>query len=221
MTAFERAAAVDRAEEIVETVERETMPVPVREVWVYGDVALGLDPVERLDVYLTKDILLRDDPERGAAFEESHGVEGVGETVRADWAEQYPAYVRATPSGHVVPEKCLAAHLLREDEPIHLEVCNASFEDNVTQRMTGAKARDDYEQILDPRGVCLWLSDGDRSRRSDDAIEKLRESDLVFPTLAESLTMLGLDPDEAEDAADAVRAYRQRQEGASVRGDVV
>ena len=39
--------------------------MPVREVWVYGDVALGLDPVERLDVYLTKDILLRGDDADG------------------------------------------------------------------------------------------------------------------------------------------------------------
>ena len=42
---MDRAAAVERVEEIVRTVESETMPVPVREVWVYGDVALGLDPV--------------------------------------------------------------------------------------------------------------------------------------------------------------------------------
>ena len=54
MTGIPREQAVATVERIVETVERERMPVPVREVWVYGDVALGLDPVERVDVYLTK-----------------------------------------------------------------------------------------------------------------------------------------------------------------------
>jgi hypothetical protein len=33
--------------------------------------------------------------------------------------------------------------------------------------------------------------------------------------------MLGMEEGEAERATDAVRAYRERQEGASVRGDVV
>ena len=58
---MDREDAVERVVELVETVDREEMPVPVREVWVYGDVALGLDPVERLDVYVTKDIMLRGD----------------------------------------------------------------------------------------------------------------------------------------------------------------
>jgi hypothetical protein len=222
MSEFDRAAALDRVEEIVATVEDERMPVPVREVWVYGDVALGLDPVERLDVYVTKDILFRDAPDREEEFRQSHGVEGVGKSVRADWADQYPEYIRANASGHVAPEKCLAAHLLGEDEPVHLEVCNSSFEDNVTQRLEGARARGDYEQILDPRGVCLWMGDGDgESQRSDDALAKLRAGELVFPTLSESLEMLGMDDGEAGEAADAVRAYRERQDGASVRGDVV
>ncbi|MUV90318.1 hypothetical protein GJ629_10770 [Halapricum sp. CBA1109] len=220
MSEFDRGAALDRVEEIVATVEDDRMPVPVREVWVYGDVALGLDPVERLDIYLTKDILFRDDPDREAEFRESLGVEGVGKTVRAEWADEYPEYVRANDSGHAAPERCLAAHLL-EDEPIHLEVCNASFEDNVTQRLKGARARENYEQILDPRGVCLWVSDGDQTERSDEAFEKLRNGELVLPTLSESLSMLGMDENEAETAADALRAYRERQDGASVRGDVV
>lgn len=222
MTDFERKKAVDRLEDIVETVVSEPMPVPVREVWVYGDVALGLDPVERLDVYVTKDVLFGRDGDAADRFRESHGVEGIGQTVRTEWADQYPEYIRANPSGHVAPEKCLAAHLLGEDEPVHLEVCNASFEDNVTQRLEGAKARGDYEQVLDPRGVCLWLSDGEgNARRSDDALEKLRNGSLAFPTLSDSLSMLGLEEGEAAEAAEAVREYRERQDGRSVRGDVV
>ncbi|MFB6075064.1 MAG: hypothetical protein ABEJ89_08635 [Haloarculaceae archaeon] len=214
---MDRTAAVDRVEEILATVESETMPVPVREVWVYGDVALGLDPVDRLDVYLTKDLLFKDAPEREGEFEAELGVAGVGKTVRAAWADEHPEYVRANASGHVAPERCLAAHLLADDEPVHLEVCNASFEDNVTQRLEGARARGNYEQILDPRGVCLWV-DG---QRSDDALAKLRAGDLVLPTLPEALEMLGMDEGEASDAAAAVEAYSERQEGATVRGDVV
>ena len=215
---MERAAAVDLVEEIVETVESETMPVPVREIWVYGDVALGLDPIERLDVYLTKDVLLRDDdPDAADAFEERTGVKGVGRTVRAAWAEEHPEHVRTNDNGYVAPEKCLAAHLLPDGEPVHLEVCNTGFEDNVTQRLNGAQVREAYEQILDPRGVCLWV-DG---QRSPTAFQKLRAGDLVFPTLPAALEMIGMDEVEAADAAQAVRAYRAEQTGATVRGDVV
>jgi hypothetical protein len=214
---LDRPEAVERVEEIVATVEAETMPVPVREVWVYGDVALGLDPVERLDVYVTKDILFKDAPERAEEFQRSHGVDGVGKTVRAAWADEHPEYIRANANGHAAPEKCLAAHLLNDDEPVHLEVCNASFEDNVTQRLKGAKMRNDYEQILDPRGACLWI-DGERS---PEAFRKLRDNEFVFPTLTQSLSMLGMDETEAGDAADAVKEYRAQQEGATVRGDVV
>jgi hypothetical protein len=217
MTDLDRAAAVDRVEQLVETVETEPMPVPVREVWVYGDVALGLDPVERLDIYVTKDMLFGRDADREDEFRESHGIEGVGKTVDAEWAEQFPEHLRANTSGHAAPEKCLAAHLTDEDEPIHLEVCNASFEDNVTQRLEGAMARETYEQILDPRGVCLWV-DGERS---DEAFRKLRESELAFPPLAGALEMLGLEADDAQTAAEAVKAYREQQDGATVRGDVV
>jgi hypothetical protein len=217
MTELDRATAFDRVEELVATVESTPMPVPVREIWVYGDLALGLDPVERLDVYLTKDLLFGSDADREAEFVDSHGLEGVGKTVDADWAEQFPEHLRANANGHAAPEKCLAAHLVDDDEPIHLEVCNASFEDNVTQRLQGARARDTYEEILDPRGVCLWI-DG---QRSPDAFEKLRDGDLVFPTLSEALSMLGMDEEEASEAADAVRSYRAEQTGATVRGDVV
>jgi hypothetical protein len=216
MAGLDREDALDRMEELVDTVESERMPVPVREVWVYGDVALGLDPVDRLDVYLTKDILMDGDPDREDEFVESHGVQGVGKTVRADWAGEHPEHLRANPNGHAAPEKCLAAHLI-DDEPIHLEVCNASFEDNVTQRLRGAVDREAYEEILDPRGACLWV-DG---TRSDDAFEKLRNSELPFPTLSESLEMLGLEPEQAETAAAEIHAWREQQEGATVRGDVV
>ncbi|MFC6836830.1 DUF7095 family protein [Halomarina ordinaria] len=217
MSALSREAAVSRVARLVKAVERETMPVPVREVWVYGDVALGLDPVERLDVYLTKDLLFHGDADREAEFEASHGVKGVGKTVSAAWADEHPDAIRANHSGHVAPEQCLAAHLLAPDEPVHLEVCNTGFENNVTQRLKGARARGAYEQILDPRGVCLWV-DG---TRSETAFEKLRAGDLVFPTLSDSLSMLGMDDEEAADAADALRAYRAEQEGMTVRGDVV
>jgi hypothetical protein len=215
---MDREAAVDRVVELVDTVIDEEMPVPVREVWVYGDVALGLDPVERLDVYVTKDILMRgDDADRAGEFEREYGVKGVGKTVRASWADEHPEYLRANDNGHVAPEQCLAAHLVDEDEPIHVEVCNAGFEDNVTQRLEGARATETYENVLDPRGVCLWAED----QRSEEAVQKLRDGELVFPTLSGALEMLGMDEDEAETAADAVETYRERQDGATVRGDVV
>ena len=219
MSGFEREAAVDRLEELLEVVETERMPVPVREVWVYGDLALGLDPVPRLDVYLTKDILLRDDSrgDPGDERPEFDGIEGVGTSVRADWAAEHPEYLRANANGHAAPERCLAAHLLEPDEPIHLEVCNASFEDNVTQRLRGAQLREDYTQLLDPRGVCLWV-DG---TRSEEAIRKLRESAFALPTLSAALEMLGMDEGEARTAAKEVHAWREDQEGVTVRGDVV
>jgi hypothetical protein len=233
MPEFRREAAIERVEEILETVETARLPVPVREVWVYGDLALGLDPVERLDVYLTKDIRMGSD-DGAAQLNEEFGIEGIGSTVSAAWAEANPDHLRANANGHAAPEQCLAAQLLDADEPVHLEVCNASFEDNVTQRFRGAKARESYEQILDPRGVCLWVGDGTdhphdeptpgserRGTRSDDALRKLREGELIFPTLAGALEMIGMEEGEAATAADAVAAYRERQEGRSVRGDVV
>ena len=217
MNEFSRADAVGRVKALVETVESEKMPVPVRELWVYGDLALGLDPIERLDVYLTKDLLFHGDGEREDEFLETHGVEGVGKTVSAEWADEFPEHIRANANEYAAPEKCLAAHLVGENESIHLEVCNASFEDNVTQRLRGAMARENYEEILDPRGVCLWL-DG---QRSDEAFEKLRNGEYVFPTLAEALEMVGMDDEESEEAAQRVKEYRNRQQGATVRGDVV
>ncbi|WP_152040070.1 DUF7095 family protein [Salinigranum salinum] len=215
---MDRAAALDHVERIVETVETEEMPVPVREVWVYGDVALGLDPIDRLDVYLTKDMLMRGDRSRAEAFEVDYGVKGVGSSVQASWADAHPEFLRANDSGYAAPEKCLAAHLLAGiDGEIHLEVCNASFDDNVTQRLRGAVARDAYEEILDPRGVQLWV-DG---RRDEEALERLRDGTLPFPTLPAALEMLGLDADEAEEASDVLNRYRRSQTGTTVRGDVV
>ncbi|WP_224332737.1 DUF7095 family protein [Haloprofundus halobius] len=216
---MERQEALDRVEALVDTVESETMPVPVREIWVYGDVALGLDPIDRLDVYLTKDIMMRGDAdaERAVELENRFGVKGLGKSVSADWAEQFPDYVRANDNGYAAPEKCLAAHLLDDGEPVHLEVCNASFDDNVTQRLKGAVARDAYEEILDPRGVCLWL-DG---QRGDEALEKLRGGELPFPTLSGALEMLGMDDEAAQTAATRMREYRAEQTGTTVRGDVV
>jgi hypothetical protein len=233
MTDLSREEAVARVEELVARVEDERMPVPVREIWAFGDVTLGLDPVERLDIYLTKDILVGGDDSEVDPDDLALGVDGIGETVRADWAAEHTEHVRTNANGYAAPEKCLAAHLVDDDEPVHLEVCNASFDDNVTQRLEGALATGDYEQILDPRGACLWVDaepsgarrdsseSSDGGQRSEEAFRKLREGEFVLPTLSGALEMLGADPDVAEEAADALRAYRERQEGASVRGDVV
>ena len=152
-----------------------------------------------------------------AEFEERYGVAGVGKTVDADWAEAHPEHLRANDNGHVAPERCLAAHLVNDDDPVHLEVCNASFSDNVTQRLRGAMAREAYGEILDPRGVCLY-ADG---QRDDEAIAKLRGGELAFPTLTEALEMLGLDEDTAAEAADVMRERRAEATGRTVRGDVV
>ena len=214
---MDRSVALDRVDAIIDAVESEPMPVPVRELWVYGDVALGLDPLERLDVYVTKDLHLRGDADAEAEFEASHGVSGVGKSVSAEWARAFPEHLRANDGGHAAPERCLAAHLLPEDEPVHLEVCNAPFDRNVTQRLKGALAREDYAQILDPRGVQLW-ADGTRAA---ETMERLRGGELPFPTLSGALEMLGVDEQQASTAADAVRAYRDGQEGPTVRGDVV
>ncbi|EMA71456.1 DUF7095 family protein [Halorubrum distributum] len=214
---MERERAVDRLETLVDRVASEPMPVPVREVWAFGDVALGLDPVERLDVYLTKDVIMGGDADAAADFEAEYGVKGVGTTVDAQWAEAHPDRVRTSDNGYAAPEKCLAAELVQDDMPIHLEVCNAGFEDNVRQRLKGALARDAYEEVLDPRGVCLWV-DGERD---DEAFDRLREASLAMPTLPAALGMLGADEDAANAAADVLKQQRAEQEGASVRGDMV
>lgn len=214
---MERARAVDHLEGILDRIEGTRLPVPVREVWVFGELALGLDPIDRLDVYLTKEVMLGGSPEAADRLEEEFGVKGVGTTVDASWARGHPEAIRANPNGYVAPEKCLAAHLLPAGAPIHLEVCNAGFESNVTQRLEAAAERDTFGELLDPRGVCLWL-DG---RRSEDALDRLREGAYVFPPLEDALEMLGLDPDTAAAAAGELRAWRSSLEGRSVRGDVV
>ncbi len=207
-----RTDALDIVERVLDTVETDPMPVPVREVWVYGDVALGLDPIPRLSVYVTKDLLFGE----READDGDGAVEGVGSVVSAAWAEAHPEHLRANDAGYAAPERCLAAHLLPADAPVHLEVCNASFDDNVTRRLEGALARDAYDEILDPRGVQLW-ADG---RRADETLAKLRDGALAFPTLPEALGMLGVDEDRARTTAAAMRA-RDAGAGRSVRGDVV
>jgi hypothetical protein len=218
---YSRAEAVSRLRHIVETVENDPTPVPVREVWAFGDVALGMDPVDRLCVYLTKDLLFKDAPEREPEFEAELGVSGVGKTVSAAWADRFPEHVRANKNGHAAPERCLAAHLFEPDEPVHLEVCNTGFENNVTQRLKGARAREDYTQLLDPRAVCLWADTGDGGRRSTEAFRKLETGEFVFPTLSAAFESLGMDSREAETAAETLRGYRTESDGVSVRGDVV
>lgn len=218
---YSRREAVDRLREIVEAVETGPLPVPVREVWVFGDIALGLDPVERLSVYLTKDLLFKDSPEREPEFEADLGVAGVGKTVAAAWAESFPEHVRANANGHVAPERCLAAHLFETNEPVHLEVCNTGFEQNVKQRLKGARARDDYTQLLDPRAVCLWADTDDGGRTSTTAFRKLKTGAFAFPTLSVAFETLGMDADEAETAAERLREYQSNHDGVSIRGDVV
>jgi hypothetical protein len=215
---MDRDVALDYVEQLLTTVETEEMAVPVREVWVYGDVALGLDPIDRLDVYVTKDMLMRGDREAGKRFEAEYGVKGVGSSIRAPWAESFEGYLRTNDNGYAAPEKCLAAHLLDGiDDEVHLEVCNASFDQNVTQRLKGAVSRAAYEEILDPRGVQLWV-DG---QRDGEALSRLREGSLAFPTLPAALEMLGLDEDQAAEASDVLTEHRANQSGTTVRGDVV
>ena len=217
---YSRSEAVDRLRGVVEAVETEPLPVPVREVWAFGDVVLGMDPIDRLGVYVTKDLLFDDAPEREAEFEAELGVSGVGKTVSAAWADAYPEHVRANASGHAAPERCLAAHLFG-DEPVHLEVCNAGFEHNVTQRLKGARERGDYTQLLDPRAACLWVDTDEGGETSEEAFRKLEAGEFVFPTLSASLAMLGLEEPAAERAAEELRRYRDEAEGLEVRGDVV
>lgn len=214
---MERSAAVNRVEAVIETLDTERLPVPVRELWVFGDLALGLDPIDHLDLYLTKDVLLGGAPEEADELEDEFGVAGLGTAVRADWAREYPEHIRANASGFAAPEQCLAAQLLPPEEPIHLEVCNAGFEDNVTQRLVAATERGAYEQLLDPRAVLVWR-DG---ATADESLEKLRDGAYVFPTLAESLVMLGLDEETADAAATTLDRWKADLDGPSVRGEVV
>lgn len=214
---MDRDSAVDRIERLIDRVETGLLPVPVRELWVFGDVALGLDPVERIDLYVRKDLPFAtgsSSPDRERAPGEPRGI---GSIVDAEWAAAYPDNIRTNANGHVAPEECLAATLIEPDEPIHLEVCNAGFEQNVRQRVEGSAPREAWTEILDPRAVCLW-KDG---TRSSEAPDRLRNGGYVFPPLAEALEMLGLDNEQATTAATAVQTWRESQEGRSVRGDVL
>ena len=218
---YSRTEAVSRLRSVVEAVETGPMPVPVREVWAFGDVVLGKDPIDRLCVYLTKDLLFKDAPDREREFEAELGVSGVGKTVSAAWAEAFPEHVRANANGHVAPERCLAAHLFDENERVHLEVCNTGFENNVTQRLKGAQAREDYTQLLDPRAACLWADTEDGGQTSTEAFRKLEAGAFVFPTLSAAFESLGMDAEEAVTAAETLRTHRSGDGGITVRGDVV
>lgn len=217
IASMDRAVAVKHVETAIDSLETEVLPVPVRELWVFGDLALGLDPIDRLDLYLTKDILLGGSPEAAEQLEEEFEVSGLGTVVRAEWAETHPQHIVTNAKGYVAPEKCLASQLLPDGEPIHLEVCNSGFEDNVMQRLQAASEREAYEQLLDPRAVLVWR-DGETA---DESLDRLQAGDFVFPTLAESLTMLGLTTDEAKTAAKELDRWRADLEGNSVRGEVV
>ena len=219
---MERAAAVDRVLRLIETIDTQPTPVPIREVWVLGDLALGLDPVDRLDIYVRKELLFTAeepdyDPAAEEKFVDEFGIQGIGKAVSARWSTAFPESIRTNDHGHAAPERCLAAFLLPPDEPIHLEICNAGFEQNVMQRIQTAVARERFEQILDPRGVCIW-KDG---ITSETAPNKLREGEYIFPPLAEALQSLGMDADLAELAADAVGQWREDTQGTSHRADVL
>ena len=217
---MDRTDAVDRIEGILDNIESDPLPVPVREIWVFGELALGLDPISRLDVYIRKDMLFASelsDPSREAEFEDEYGIAGIGTTINPDWAAAYPDRIEASANGYAAPERCLASHLSRADDPIHFEICNASFEQNVTQRLKGARTRNAWEEVLDPRAVCLW-KDGEPSQTATD---RLRTGEYVFPPLAAALEMLGLDEAEAEAAANAITAFRESSNGVSIRSDVL
>ncbi len=214
---MERTDAVDLVGEIIEILDTQLLPVPVRELWVYGDLALGLDPLDRLDLYVTKEVLLGGSPADAATYEAEFDIPGIGTTVQVDWARAHPEYIQTNTSGYVAPERCLAAQLLPEDASIHLEVCNAGFESNVTQRLQAAADRASFDQLLDPRAVLVWR-DGETATES---LEKLRDGAYVFPTLAEALSMLGMEQVVAEEAANELDRWRADLEGQSVRGEVI
>lgn len=214
---MELQRAIDRLETIVNTVDADETPVPITEVWVFGDVALGLDPVSRVDVYVTKELLLGRNQTDDSDLEDEFGVKGIGTVIREPWARAHPDLVRTNPNGYVAPEKCLAAQLAPAEEPIHLEVCNVGFENNINQRIMGAIERESYENLLDPRAVCLW-KDG---QTSESAFEQLRAGEYVFPTLQESLEMVGLEEDTADIAASTFSEWHEDLEGRTIRGDIV
>lgn len=182
------------------------LPVPLREIWIAGDIAVGLDPVPRVDLYLTKDLLFKDSPDREAEFEEQYGVSGVGKSVRAAWAEANPELLRTDDTGYVDPAACLVAHLLPDDDelPFRVTVSNTGFERAVTERLAKFDAGADTRP-LDPRAALLWADEGDGGTVSESARRKLRDNEFVFATLERALAMVDEESD-AEAAADAIRA---------------
>jgi hypothetical protein len=210
---MDRIAGVEIINGALKAVRAGDVPVPVTELWVYGDLALGLDPMHRMDVYVRKELLL--DPRSGSV--EHTEVRGIGETVDAEWAHRHPEALRTNAAGYAAPERCLAAQLIPADLPVHLEVCNAGFEHNVRQRLQIAIDRDDPSSVIDPRAVCLYAE----GTVADNALPKLREGEYVFPPLAEALEMLGATETFAKEAATAIAEARQSTEGRSVRADVV
>jgi len=170
------------------------MPVPVREVWALGDVALGLDPVERLDVYVTKDILLRDDSEPSASSADGDGDGSDLETRFRDspmasrasarpsgptGPREYPPAPASQRQRSRRPEQCLAAHLLGDDEPIHLEVCNSSFEDNVTSGFAGRSCAMITRSCSIPAASVSGPTAPEARRRSGSSRERARPADAL------------------------------------------
>ena len=217
-------AGIDR-ERAVATIERmldrasDPLPVPLREIWVAGDIVVGLDPVPRVDIYLTKELLFKDNPEREAEFEEKYGISGVGKSVRAEWADEHPDLLRADDSGYVDPAACLVAHLLpdTDDLPIRVTVSNTGFERAVPKRLGKFDDGDDTLP-LDPRAALLWADEGDGGTVSSSALEKLRDNEFVFATLEQALAMVDDDAD-TEAAADAIRGVGT--DGRTIESDVV
>lgn len=213
MPNMDRTAGVEIIDAALKAVRAGDVPVPVTELWVYGDLALGLDPMHRMDIYVRKELLLAPTTEPV----DHTDVRGIGETVDAGWAQRHPEAVRTNAAGYAAPERCLAAQLVPTDVPVHLEVCNAGFEHNVRQRLQIAIDRDDPTAVIDPRAVCL-LAEGSVAQ---DALTKLAAGAYVFPPLAEALEMLGASPSFATEAAAAIAEERRAAEGPSVRADVV
>lgn len=214
---MDRTRAVDHVETILETVRSGQVPVPISEVWVLGDLALGLDPIDRFELYVTKELYIDQSDEDTQALEHELGVEGIGTAIDADWARSFPELVRTNGTGYVAPEKCLAAQFLPEEIPAHLEVCNTGFEQNVTRRCQLAAEHGDWAGLLDPRAVCVW-QDG---HSSEEAIAKLDAGEYAFPPLEQALEMLGLEPDDAATASAEMGAWRNDPEKQSIRSDVM
>ena len=144
------------------------------------------------------------------------------------------ASVRADDDDHAAPGWCLAAHFFDDDDPVHLEVSNSGFEDEVRRRVETARATGEYGRLLDPRAACPWVnspagdasesasaSDGDGGTTSEEAFRRLADGTFVFPSPSMALETLDVDERAAETAAEGLRERRREREGLTVRGDVV